>query len=218
MDVELVHKGSHKSRFEKWLAMLVGLIAVAAALLATLDMHSNKRWEQASVRGSRLSVEIFGRIAASGPVRAAETNTQQTALLLGQESSARFLQDKEGADAYIALADQRASDRLLELVEAIKDPADDADELDPVARDVLATSLDELSDLSAQQHEQIDEADRYGTRINRANFALLLLALGGVLLGLAAVMGVEGRGYITLVAAGAALVSAVAWGGSALLV
>lgn len=218
MDVELVHKGSHKSRFEKWLAMLVGLIAVAAALLATLDMHSNKRWEQASVRGSRLSVEIFGRIAATGPVRAAQLNTQQAALILSQESSARFLQDKEGAGAYVALADQRASDRLLGLAEAIEEPPDESGGLDPVARDVLDTSLDELGDLRVQQNEQIDEADLYGTRINRANFALLLLALGAVLLGLAAVMGVEGRGYITLIAAVVALVSAVAWGSSALLV
>jgi hypothetical protein len=59
LDVEIVHKATGKTRFEHWLAILIGLAAITAACLATLEMHSNGRWEQASTEAADLSVELF---------------------------------------------------------------------------------------------------------------------------------------------------------------
>ena len=75
----------------------------------------------------------------------------------------------------------------------------------------MAGSVEELND-------QLALAERYGTRSNRAVFALSLLAIGAVLLGLAGVMGETRTGRISLGASAVALLLSAVWAGAALAI
>jgi hypothetical protein len=219
LDIEIAHKASHKSRFERALAIVIGTAAIIAALLATLEMHSNKHWEQASTEAADLSVELFGKIAATGPFRAAGVDAEQTALTISLEAIQRTRQDgARGFDFVTAYVDDRVANRLLELASHIKKVPDESSGLDPVAREVIATDTEDLAEIGEHQAEQVDEAERYGSRLSRSLFALSLLALAAILLGLAAVLGVEHGGSIVLGLATLGLLLSAGWGASALLI
>jgi hypothetical protein len=66
--------------------------------------------------------------------------------------------------------------------------------------------------------DQLALAECYGTRGTRAVFALSLLAIGAVLLGLAGVMGETKTGRISLGASEVALLLSAVWAGAALAV
>ena len=219
MDVEVVHRTSGKSRFDAALGVLVGVAAVTAALLATLEMHSSKNWEQASTKGADLSVELFGKIAASGSVNAAGARAQQASLLTRIESTARDGRARNREfQVILGDVDARVSTKLQKLAETVRAVPGPESGVDPVTREVIATQASDLVHVASEQREQVDLSERYGTRISRSVFALSLLALAAILLGLAAVLGVEHGGAITLGAAAVALLAAGAWGGSAMLV
>ncbi len=76
-------------RCARWLAVLVGLSAVVAASLATLDLSSTKRYEDLTNRSSALSVDLFGRIAGSSFPATAEGISSQIALFRQIEGNAR---------------------------------------------------------------------------------------------------------------------------------
>lgn len=223
MDVEVVHKATGRTRFHKWLALLAGVAAVMATLLATLDMHSNKREEQALSRSARLSVEIFGRIAGSGPVQTA--GYQATAIGTGRaiESLARRIVGREFPETNdfeqaLGAADERAGERLQSLADSVGGVPPESSGVDSHTRGVIGTGLEQLTLMVEEQNRQRDVADKYFERGTRSVYALSILALAAVLLGLAAVLGQRGGGTITLVVAGLALIFAMGWGGSALLV
>jgi hypothetical protein len=219
LDVEIVHKASGKSRFEHWLAILIGVAAIVAASLATLEMHSNKRWEQASTEAADLSVELFGKIAATGPVRAAGSSTEQTALALDLQAIERSRHpDTKGFQFVMAYVDSEVAVRLLKLGEEITATTDRATALDPVAREVIATNTEGLREIGDEQDHQVELTEKYGARLSRSLFALSLLALAAILLGLAAVLGLQHGGPIILGLAGLILLLAGGWGGSALLI
>jgi hypothetical protein len=69
-----------------------------------------------------------------------------------------------------------------------------------------------------EQNRLVDRADRYGTRQERAMFAIALVAIAAVLLGPAGLVGDGRGGRIALVVAAAALALALGWGGSGLFV
>ena len=91
MDIETVHRGSGRSRFEQALAILAGLAAVLAALLATLQVDASRWEEQARVNATRLAVQVFEASAATGILSTYQFQTQQEATLLSIDASARDL-------------------------------------------------------------------------------------------------------------------------------
>jgi hypothetical protein len=221
MDVELAHKTA-QARFNKALSVLVGLSALAASLLAVLDVHSGRRQEQALNRSSRLSVDIFGRLAGSTQPQALAFQVLQLSnlnTLKGTQRSLSAFMRPETFDFEFTLAgaDRRVGSRLLALARSLRETPDPSSGLDATTRDVIATRIADVEVLVAEQNRQIDLADKYGERGTRAVYALSLLALAAVLLGLSAVAGVRGGG-ITAVLGAVALLAAAGWGGSALLV
>ena len=223
MDIEVVHKATGRTRFHKWVALLAGLTAVLATLLATLDMHSNKREEQALSRSARLSVEIFGRIAGSSPVQTAGYQATATGASRAIESLSRRIAgpDFPGTEDFelaLGQADERAAERLQSLGESVGGVPLETSGVDPHTREVIGTDVQELTPLVEEQNRQRDVADRFFERGTRSVYALSILALAAVLIGLATVLGERGGGSITLVVAGLALLFAMGWGGSALTV
>jgi hypothetical protein len=88
--------------------------------------------------------------------------------------------------------------------------------VDAHTRAVLALTIDDMAGSVEELNDQLALAERYGTRGSRAVFALSLLAIGAVLLGLAGVMGATRTGRISLGAATVALLLSVIWAGAAL--
>jgi hypothetical protein len=221
MDIELAHKTAGKTRFEKWLALLVGLAAVAAAVLGTLEVDSNKLQEQAQARSSRLAVEIFGRLAGSASAQDAGLMAQQAAALRDLQATGRRIETETRpatADFETALADadHNAATQLAALAQAVSDLPGPQSGVDPVTRSVVATTTDQVTALVKQQNHLIDVANRFGNRGSRGVFAITILALAAVLLGLSAVLGADGHGSVTLVLAGLALIASAGLGASAL--
>ena len=82
---------------------------------------------------------------------------------------------------------------------------------------VVAASLATLDLLAERQNRMLDQATRYGNRSSRAVFALSLVALSTVLLGLAAVMKARSGAAPLVGGAGVLLLVAVGWGATAFL-
>jgi hypothetical protein len=228
MDIETAHQAG-KDAFGKSLAVLVGLAALIGAALGTLEVDAGKSEERALLMASRLSVEIFGKIAGSGPPRSAESQSGQAATVRAMEGTLR----KAGAETLraaggnadvqqfqerIASVDERVGARLQKLSESIGAVPSESSGVDPVTRAVISQNEDDLRRLLARQQHQVDVAEKYGQRGTRAVFALSLVALTAVLLGLAAVVGRESGGKPILVLASGTLTLASGWGASALLV
>ncbi len=221
MDIEVVHKSRGADRFEKALAVLVGLAAVVAALLGTLEVDSNKRQEQAQADGVRLTVQIFGTLAGSAPAADEGTQASQLAILRNLQATARRLAAgplpaTAGFESALADADQRAAEDLGPVVDSVSTPPGPESDVDPVTRAVISSTTDDATKLLARQSRVLNTASRFGSRGSRAVFGLSILALAVVLLGLSAVLGRASRGSITLVLGAVALAAAAASGASAL--
>jgi hypothetical protein len=221
MDIELVDKAAGTSRFEKALAVLVGLAAVVAALLGTLEVDANKRQEQAQAESVRDTVQIFGTLAGSASPADAATQAGQAATLAMLRANTRRIAAAPAPataafESALADADERTAADLAPVAESVGKTPDAASGVDPVTRAVIATTTDDFPKLLAQQSRVLDTANRFGRRGSRAVFGLSILALAVVLFGLSAVLGRASRGTITLVLGAVALVAAAAAGASAL--
>ena len=209
--------------YRRWLSALVGIAAVTAALLAALESDSGRREEQAFVRSSRASVQIFAEIAGSAPRTQFLANGLRTALGNEIGATARLLEatraseDARGVAVPMSQAQSAAAARLTEAVKTMG-RVSPGGPLDPATRRLLTANLSGIQRVLEYQNAQVDVADRYGTRQERAMFAIALVAIAAVLLGLAGLFGAGRSSLIAMVAAGAALAVAVGWGGSALLV
>lgn len=221
MEVDVAHGVEEAGPRKKWLAVLLGISAVVAAALATLDLHSSKRYEDLVTLSSRASVDLFGRIAGSSfPVTSGATSLQAGGLRSIEATSRQLLSTADpairGFEAAIAGADRAAADRLQQLAASIGEvPPESA--VDPFVRDVVGTDADRLSALADRQNRLLDEATRYSNRSSRAVFALSLTALATVLLGLAAVMAARSGAAPLIGGAGVLLLVAVGWGATAFL-
>jgi uncharacterized membrane protein YuzA (DUF378 family) len=210
-------------RYRRWLSALVGIAAVAAALLAALESDSGRREEEAFVRSSRASVQIFAEIAGSAPRTQFLANGLRLSLGNEIEATARLLEattaspEARRVAVPMSRAESAAAARLGRAVEAMGRVAPGGP-LDPATRRLLTAELSGIQRVLEYQNAQVDRADRYGTRQERAMFAIALVAIAAVLLGLAGLFGAGRSSLIAMVAAGAALAVAVGWGGSALLV
>lgn len=210
-------------RYRRWLSALVGIAAVAAALLAVLESDSGRREEEAFVRSSRASVQIFAEIAGSAPRNQFLANGLRRALGNEIDATGRLLEATEASPearrvaAAMSRAESAATRRLSEAVTAMS-RVPEGGPLDPATSRLLTASLGEIQTVLRFQNAQVDLADRYGTRQERAMFAIALVAIAAVLLGLAGLFGGGRSGTISLVVAAVALLVALGWGGSALLV
>jgi hypothetical protein len=222
VDIETAHRGSGRSRFERALAILAGLAAVLAALLATLQVDANRRGDQAMVTASLLAVQVFEASAATGVLDVYQFQALQEATLLGIESATRSQEAAQatpvaGTQQAMATAEAKAAQRLTVAGEAMSQAQGEASLVDAHTRAVLNQTVDEMAGSVQELNDQLALADRYGTRGNRAVFALSLLAIGAVLLGLAGVMGATRTGRIALATSAVALLLSAIWAGAALM-
>jgi hypothetical protein len=223
LDVQAVTEVSGKTRFDRWLAVLVGVAAILAALLATIQADTGSQAERALHMATRLSVRIFEESAGSSPRFSFEINSLQQAVTLaisGTAAQIAVLQMPETADAIQgrAEADVKAGERLMLIAQSMGAVPPESSGVDPTARHVLASNPLDLIGLKNEQIRQMEVAGHYGERGNRTLFGISLLALGAVLIGLAAVLGAGLPGRVVITAATLALLAAAALGLAAILV
>jgi hypothetical protein len=208
------------TRFEQTLAVLVGLTALVASLVATLELDSGRKGDRAAILGARLPVQIFEGIASSQNRSDFHLNTERQASALAIEALARQSSSlQENAldfEQLIARADLAASRRL-------RVAAMEMARIDPESRGVdshtaktILVTTKELRNQVEIQGSVIDRANKYSGRDGKAVFALSLVAIAAALLGLAAVLKAGPGGRIALTAGALALALSVAWGSLAL--
>lgn len=222
LELEAVSEASRRTRYERWLALLIGLAAVLAVLLATIQVDAGKQAERALLMSARLGVRVFEGTAGSSPRFSFQIHSLQQATSLALNATAvqiAVLGLPETADALQAAAeaDVRAGDRLLAIAQTMGDPPSPASGVDPAALKLAGSSPDDLLAVVAEQNHQADIADHYGERGNRTLYGLSLLALGAVLIGLAAVIGTGAAGRVIITAATLSVLAAAAWGVAAVL-
>lgn len=231
MDIDTAHAHEGRSRFDQALAVLVGAAAVLAAVLVSMQTDFGSRQERAQLRSSRLSVGISELTSVSGLLSTFRGTSLRLSLVPGVEALGRAeaaIEDPALAPREIAVVTALidAEQRILEVAQAMSEVPTRAPRLDPHTKAVMASierlvnaTLEELeeiardtSSITGEQNREVEIADRYGRRADRTVFALSLLALGAVLLGLAGVMGSSPPGRIALVAAAVGLTLSLGWG------
>jgi hypothetical protein len=230
VDIETAH-AEEATPFSRWLAVLVGLAAIVAAFLATLEVDASKREERALIQANRLSIRIFEETATDGPLTTFVLESRQKSLVPAIEGTFRAQLSLEGGDLAqlqqaLSEAAGAASTAIGAAVERMTAPPGAASGIDEHTGRLIRAALAELERLLAgeppadpdrhpgvlEQNRQVELAERYGLRGNRAVFALSLLALAAVLLGLAGVIGDGATARTALFAAAVTLTASVGVG------
>jgi len=213
---------TRSTRFEQILAVLVGLTAVVAALLATLQLDASRQGDRAAQLSARLPARVFEHIAASTLRSSFHLDSQRDGAGLAVEALGRQLAvlEKGGPDFEDAIgrAHLKAAERAIEAAKAMEkiDPASRG--VDRLTREAILATIPQLNALVAEQGRQVDLGDRYSARGSKSVFALSLVAIAAALLGLAAVFRAGAGGRIALAAGALSLALATGWGAWALTI
>ena len=182
----------------------MGLIAVIAAALVLIESSAGQDGARADAMSKRLTSDVTTRLVVSAGPFDFRLRKSLQATVVGLEGTSRqlvALEDADPAADAIGAADLRASKRLVEIAAAMGAPPDGSSPLDGYARMTLASTLDEMSAIVVEQNRQRDLADAASARSSQAVLGLSLLALGGVLAGLAALVGSGRAGNVLLLIA-----------------
>jgi hypothetical protein len=197
-------------RFDLVTAVLIGFIAVLAAILSVIQIGASQDGERAGLQAARLAADLSARIAVSGQAADSGLTAQQTALMLGIEATSRSisgLQNNDAASMALGAAEESAFEKLRAALTATSATTGGAP-VDAYTAGLLKADTVQLLAELAEQNRQVDLANAATGREQWAVLGLSFLALSGVLTGLAAVFR-EGRsGRISLTAACAIAASA----------
>jgi hypothetical protein len=196
-------------RFDLVAALLIGTIAVLAAILAIAQMNASQAATRANLEAARMAADVSARISVSSQSLDSALGAKRTAIMLGIEGVSREIAGSQNNDATVTAvgqAQQSASDQLSAALTATTDTTG-GKPVDQYTAGLLTATTEQLKAEVTDQNHQVDLADTATSHEQRAVLGLSFLALAGVLTGLAAVLR-EGRsGWISLSAACAMAVS-----------
>ena len=189
--------------FDRVSALLIGTIAVLAAVLAVEQAAQGYAGDRAQQQASRLAADASARVSATSLEGAFEPRALQDAIVLAIQGTSRELAALPVGDevqSAVGAAQVSASDRLST---AVSDSAGTATSavLDAYVRGLLAATTADLVAEVAEQGHQVDLAAAAGNRSGRAVLGLSFAALAGVMIGLAAVLRAGVAGWTTLIVA-----------------
>lgn len=214
IEPEVASRWRSQAAFDRTAAVLIGLVAIIAAVLAIQQSHAGMAGTRAQVQGARLAADAAAHINANSVSNTAAVAAQQQAVLASLEGIARQLAGTmAGDDAAVAVGTARAAaaDRL-RVIMAATTATSGGPPVDHYAADLLAAQEADLRKQVAEQGRQVDLAAAEGTKEMRAVMGLSLVTLAGVLAGVSAVLGRGRAGWAVLatawlVAGGAAAVA-----------
>ncbi len=220
-DIEAAAKSSElPSGRRRWLAVLVGIAAVLAAVFTWAERDAGRKEQQALQDGTRGSLAIFVAISGSQARSQFTADNVRRSLLVGTGGLARVVKSRGQAfPLAISLsgADRATQKRLVEVAQEMDNANGRDTPVDKFTAGLISTDEKRLRRLLAAQNQAVDDANKYGSRSNRATYALGLTAIAAALLALAGLMGAARAGRIALITAGVALAFAAVWGGSGFL-
>lgn len=214
IEIETASRWRSQRSFDRVAALLIGIIAILAGLCAIEQAFAGQEGTRAQVMAARLEADVSAKIAATSVSFDAAAAAQQQWVLLGMEGLSRQMAATTAGDtasAAVGAAQQAASEKLKVAVEETN--ASSGKGVDPYLAGLLSATDAEMNDEVAEQNRQVDVAAAAGESQQQAVLALSIVALAGVLAGVAAVLGSGKAGWLVLVtgwaAAGVATVIAV---------
>ena len=208
IDLETVKETGGGTRFDRATAVLIGIIAVVAACLAVVQLAQSQESNRGNILAARLATDLTARYSAQVHQSTFQLTSLQRAVLVSIEGLSRDIVGLGQSDAAPWTAhgdaDRSASTRLQAIAATMGALPGPTVSVDPYVRGLLTTST---TDLKAEGDRQIAvslASDTASDRSGRAVVGLSLIALAGVLVGLAAVLGESRAGVTTLVVAYAA--------------
>jgi hypothetical protein len=220
MDLETIQSTDTGTRFHQTVAVLLGIIAVLAAVLGAVQLDRSQDEARATTHAARLTGDLAAGIPIQGIGFQLVFTATQTALAREAEGTTRqFLAaGVDDAAAAEGAAEESAGRRLRDIASDMGATPDETTGLPPYELRLMTADLDALTRQVAEQNRVIDVDVQVASDDSGAAVAgLSVLALAGVLVGLASVVGASRAGRITLVMAGiatataAAILLSVAW-------
>ena len=217
IEPEAASRWRSQAAYDRIAAVLIGVIAILAAVFTVQQAHEGLAGTRAQVEGARLAADAAARIGASSTSTSAGLRAQQDAVLVGIDGVSRQLAGTSAGDEIavaVGTAQVAASERLAAAVAEPIAPTGGAPRDGDTAGLINATD-DEIRALVEEQNRQVDLSIEAGGHQLVAVLGLSLVALAGVLAGIAAVLGRGRAGWLLLamawVVAAVAAVPAVQW-------
>lgn len=212
IDIETVQSTSAGTRFHRTIAILLGIIAVLAACLGAVQLHRSQAEARATVEAARLTGDLGAAIPVSSMILSMTGTLSQAAITRQMEGATRQFLSFQGNDpAGVAegVAEQAAGERLLAIATAMGAAPDADTGLPPYELRLMTADDAALQREVTEQNRVVDVDATTASADSGASVAgLSVLALAGVLVGLASILGADRAGRVTL--AMAWLVAAVA--------
>ena len=208
IDLETVQSTEVGTRFHRAIAILLGIIAVLAAGLGAVQLHRSQAESRATTEAARLTGYLAAGIPVQGVSSAMTGGFLQSALTRMMEGTARqyvgLVDDDQVANAQGA-AEVAAGQRMSDIATRMAANPDETSGLPPYELGLLTATMADLQAQVTEQNRQVDLAAlTAGPQNGRAVAGLSVLALAGVLVGLASVLGADRAGRATLAMAGLA--------------
>jgi hypothetical protein len=202
IDLETVQSTQAGTRFHRSIAILLGIIAVLAAGLGAVQLHRSQAESRATTEAARLTGYLAAGIPVQGVALAMTGGFVQSALTRMMEGATRqyvaALNEDQGAQAQ-GVAEEAAGQRMSDIATRMAVNPDASSGLPPYELGLLTATTDDLVAQVSEQNRQVDLAVlTAGPQSGRAVAGLSVLALAGVLVGLASVLGADRAGRATL--------------------
>jgi hypothetical protein len=203
IDLEAIEEMRRGRRFDRLTALLIGAVALLAALLVVQEGAESLRQARAQAQSRRLAAELTTRSVVSGTVFDYGLVNAQRAALVSIEGLARSQAGILGDDPLDVSGGEAitsAGGRLGSLGAEMGAAPGPETPLDPYAAYAIRSSNLALSLIVAAQRAIADSADVAGANGSEAVLGLSVVALAGVFGGLAAVVGSSrtGRSLLAL--------------------
>ena len=212
IDIETVQSTQAGTRFHRAIAILLGTIAVLAACLGAVQLHRSQAEARATVEAARLTGDLAAGIPVSNMTLSMTGTLMQAAITRQMEGATRqfvSLDANDPAGVAEGAAEQAAGERLALIATAMGAAPDESTGLPPYELRLMTADVAALQREVAEQNRFVDvEAPAASADSGASVAGLSVLALAGVLVGLASILGADRAGRATL--AMAWLVAAVA--------
>jgi hypothetical protein len=187
-------------RFDLLAAVMIGAIAMLAAMLAIIQIETGQASGRAQIEAARLTSDLTARLEVSAMAQSQALVGQQSALALSLQATSRQiagLQYSDDGASAVGQVEQQAAGALGSALAATS-ATSGGPPLDVYTSGLVTATTQQLLAELKEQNRQVDIAKDASTRNSFSILGLSFLALAGVLTGLAAVLR-EGRaGWLTL--------------------
>lgn len=214
IDLETVQSTDRGTRFHQAIAVLLGIIAVLAAALGAVQLDRSQDEARAATQAARLTGDLAAGIPVQGSGSQLIYMATQAALTREAEGTTRqfFSMGVDEAAVAEGAAEEAAGRRLRDIASAMGATPDSTSGLPPYELRLMTADMDALVRQVVEQNRVVDvDIQTASDDSGSAVAGLSVLALAGVLVGLASVLGASRAGRVTL------LMSALATGAAAVL-